>query len=270
MSEDINAVAVMDKPVDVSQKTATREEAPPQKVVLPFEKKGEYFVESVGEIPKKPLYSFIKRTFDILASLIALIVLAIPMLIIAAMIKIKSPGPVFYKQERLGYRGVKVNIIKFRTMNLDAEVAGAQWSQGDDDPRIFPLGRILRKFRLDELPQFWNILKGDLSLVGPRPEREIFYDEFEMYVHGFHERLKVKPGLTGLAQVNGGYDLKPEEKIIYDVEYIKKRSLWLDLKIMLKTVGVILTRGGGKVIAIIVNYYPAISGYILCLNAAAI
>ena len=87
-------------------------------------------------------------------------------------------------------------------------------------------------------------MKGDLSLVGPRPEREIFYDEFETYVHGFHERLKVKPGLTGLAQVNGGYDLRPEEKIVYDIEYIKKRSLWLDLKIMLKTVGVILTGGG--------------------------
>ena len=242
----MNAVAVMDKPVDVPQKMAIREETPQQKVVLPFEKKGEYFVESVGEIPKKPLYSFIKRTFDIFVSLIALIVLAIPMLIIAAMIKIKSPGPVFYKQERLGYRGVKVNIIKFRTMNLDAEVAGAQWSQGDDDPRIFPLGRILRKFRLDELPQFWNILKGNLSLVGPRPEREIFYDEFETYVHGFHERLKVKPGLTGLAQVNGGYDLKPEEKIVWDIEYIKHRGLLMDLKILFKTVAVVFDHEGAK------------------------
>ena len=245
MREESSNVMVMDKPVEAPKNTAVIEEVPLQKVVLPFEKKGEYFVELVDEIPKKPLYSFIKRTFDIFASLIALIVLALPMFFIAVMIKIKSPGPAFYKQERLGYRGEKVNIIKFRTMNLDAEASGAQWSQGDDDPRIFPLGRTLRKFRLDELPQFWNILKGDLSLVGPRPEREIFYDEFETYVHGFHERLKVKPGLTGLAQVNGGYDLRPEEKIIYDVEYIKKRSLWLDLKIILKTVGVILTRGGG-------------------------
>ena len=246
MSEEMNAVAVVDKPVEVPQSTAAREETSPQKVVLPFEKKGEYFVELVGEIPKKPLYSFIKRTFDILASLIALIVLAIPMLIIAVMIKIKSPGPAFYKQERLGYRGEKVNIIKFRTMNLDAEVAGAQWSQGDDDPRIFPLGRTLRKFRLDELPQFWNILKGDLSLVGPRPEREIFYDEFETYVHGFHERLKVKPGLTGLAQVNGGYDLKPEEKIVWDIEYIKHRGLLMDLKILFKTVAVVFKHDGAK------------------------
>ena len=246
MREESSNVMVMDKPVEVPKNTAVIEEVPPQKVVLPFEKKGEYFIESVGEIPKKPLYSFIKRAFDILASLIALIILAIPMLIIAAMIKIKSPGPAFYKQERLGYRGKKVNIIKFRTMNLDAEALGAQWSQGDDDPRIFPLGRTLRKFRLDELPQFWNILKGNLSLVGPRPEREIFYDEFETYVHGFHERLKVKPGLTGLAQVNGGYDLKPEEKIVWDIEYIKNRGLLMDLKILFKTVAVVFDHEGAK------------------------
>ena len=168
MREESSNVMVMDKPVEAPKNTAVIEEVPLQKVVLPFEKKGEYFVELVDEIPKKPLYSFIKRTFDIFASLIALIVLALPMFFIAVMIKIKSPGPAFYKQERLGYRGEKVNIIKFRTMNLDAEASGAQWSQGDDDPRIFPLGRTLRKFRLDELPQFWNILKGDLSLVGER------------------------------------------------------------------------------------------------------
>ena len=246
MSEKLNGVAVMDKPAEASPKPLIHKEPEAQKVVLPFEKKGEYFVEQVGDIPKKPIYAAIKRIFDIFASAIALIILAIPMAIIAMMIKIKSPGPAFYHQERLGLNGKKININKFRTMSVDAEANGAQWSQGDDDPRIFPLGLKLRKFRLDELPQFWNILKGDLSLVGPRPEREIFYDEFETYVHGFHERLKVKPGLTGLAQVNGGYDLKPEEKIIYDVEYIKKRSLWLDLKIMLKTVGVILTRGGAK------------------------
>ena len=246
MSEDINAVAVMDKPAEAPSKPFTHEEATEQKVVLPFEKKGEYFVEQVGEIPKKPVYSAIKRIFDIFASAIALVILAIPMALIAMMIKIKSPGPAFYHQERLGLNGKKIDIVKFRTMNIDAEADGAQWSQGDDDPRIFPFGLKLRLHRLDELPQFWNILKGDLSLVGPRPEREVFYDEFETYVHGFHERLKVKPGLTGLAQINGGYDLKPEEKIVYDVEYIKKRSLWLDLKIMLKTISVIFTRGGAK------------------------
>ena len=107
-------------------------------------------------------------------------------------------------------------------------------------------GRFLRKSRLDELPQFGAILCGKMSLVGPRPERECFYHEFETYIHGFCERLKVKPGLTGLAQVNGGYDLKPEEKIVWDVEYIKKRSLWLDAKILFKTIKVVLFRAGAK------------------------
>ena len=217
-----------------------------QKVILPFEKKGEYFVEPLGEIAHKTTYNVIKRIFDIFASSIGLIVLVIPMAIIAVMIKIKSPGPIFYHQERLGLRGKKIDIVKFRTMNVDAETAGAQWSQGEDDPRIFPFGKILRKARLDELPQLVAVFTGKMSLVGPRPERACFYSEFETYVHGFHERLKVKPGITGLAQVNGGYDLKPEEKILWDVEYIKKRNLWLDLKILFKTVAVVFNHNGAK------------------------
>lgn len=108
------------------------------------------------------------------------------------------------------------------------------------------LGRFLRKTRLDELPQLWNVLKGELSIVGPRPERECFYKEFETYIHEFSNRLKVKPGLTGLAQVNGGYDLKPEEKIVFDMEYIRERSVWIDLGIILKTVGVMVFGRGAK------------------------
>ena len=100
--------------------------------------------------------------------------------------------------------------------------------------------------RLDELPQLWNILNDELSIVGPRPERECFYKEFETYIHGFSNRLKVKPGLTGLAQVNGGYDLKPEEKIVFDMEYIRERSVWIDLGIILKTVGVMVVGRGAK------------------------
>ncbi len=215
-------------------------------VILPFEKTGEYFIEDLGEIPKKPIYDFTKRMFDIFASLFALLVLLIPMGIIAISIKCSSKGTVFYSQERLGLDGKKIQVIKFRTMNMDAESNGAQWSGGEDDTRIFPLGHKLRQCRLDELPQFWCILKGDMSLVGPRPERECFYNEFETYIHGFSERLKAKPGLTGLAQVNGGYDLKPEEKIIYDIEYIKTRSFWLDLKLIFKTVGVVFSHDGAK------------------------
>lgn len=216
------------------------------KVVLPFEKEGEYFVESLGEIPKKPFYNFVKRAFDIVVSAVALVFLSIPMLIVAILIKRASKGTVFYSQERLGLNGKKINVIKFRTMHMNAEANGAQWSSGEDDPRIFPLGRTLRMYRIDELPQLWCILKGDLSIVGPRPERECFYEEFETYVHGFSERLKVKPGLTGLAQVSGGYDLKPEEKVVYDVEYIKNRSLGFDLKIMFDTVKVVFSHEGAK------------------------
>ena len=106
-------------------------------------------------------------------------------------------------------------------MCVDAEKNGAQWSLGDKDVRITRFGRFLRKSRIDELPQLWCILKGDMSLVGPRPEREVFYNEFEKYIHGFSERLKVKPGLTGWAQINGGYNLRPEEKVVYDVDHTK-------------------------------------------------
>lgn len=222
-----------------SQETSSR-------MVLPFDKNGEYYVDNIGNIPAMPIYNFLKRAFDIFASVIGLIVLLIPMLIIAVVIKCVSYGTVFYKQERLGLNGKKIQVIKFRTMRMDAEAAGAQWSAGDSDPRIFPFGRVLRRSRADELPQLLCILKGDLSFVGPRPERECFYKEFETYVHGFSERLKVKPGLTGLAQVSGGYDLKPEEKIIYDVKYIKTRSVWLDLKIIFQTIGVVFSHDGAK------------------------
>ncbi len=216
------------------------------KVILPYEVQEEFYVEDLGEVDKKPAYSFFKRAFDIVFSILALIVLAIPMAVIAILVKCSSRGTVFYHQERLGLNGAKIDVIKFRTMRMDAEENGAQWSNGDSDPRITKLGRTLRRTRLDELPQFWCILKGEMSLVGPRPEREIFYNKFEQYIHGFSERLKVKPGLTGYAQVKGGYYLKPEEKVAYDVEYIKTRSMWLDIKIIFQTIKVVFNREGAK------------------------
>ena len=215
-------------------------------VILPYEKRGEYFVDDIGKVYNRSAYCAVKRMFDIIMSLIAIIVLAVPMIIIAIAIKITSDGTVLYKQERLGLDGKPFMIVKFRTMDMDAEANGARWSAGDDDPRIFPLGRFLRKTRLDELPQLWNILKGELSIVGPRPERDCFYKEFETYIHGFSNRLKVKPGLTGLAQVNGGYDLKPEEKIVYDMEYIEKRSIRMDLRCIIKTICVVLCGDGAR------------------------
>jgi len=203
-------------------------------------------VEELGELDAKPVYSFFKRFFDIVLSLFALIVLLIPMLIIAVIVKLTSPGSVLYKQERLGKDGVSFEIIKFRSMYADAENNGAQWSDGENDERITPFGKFLRRTRMDELPQFAQILTGKMSLVGPRPERECFYEKFETYIHGFSERLKVKPGLTGLAQVSGGYDLRPEEKVVYDIEYIKKRPLWLDLKCILLTVRIIFSHNGAR------------------------
>lgn len=215
-------------------------------VILPCEHSKEYYIEDLGTVKTKLLYAALKRTVDILCSVLALIVLAIPMAVLAIVIKSTSKGPVFYHQERLGLNGKSIDVIKFRSMVEDAEKDSIRWSEGDDDPRITPIGHFLRKTRLDELPQFWCILKGEMSLVGPRPERPEFYHEFEQYIHGFRERLKVKPGLTGLAQVRGGYYLMPEEKIVYDVEYIKTRSIWLDLKIMLETVKVVCNHEGAK------------------------
>ena len=130
-------------------------------------------------------------------------------------------------------------------MISDSEIDAIQWSCAEDT-RVTPLGRFLRKYHIDELPQLWDIFRGVLSFVGPRPEREVFYDAFETYIHGFRERLKVKPGLTGLAQVTGGSLMPPEEKIVCDIEYIRSRSIVLDLKLMIKTVVVVLGKVFGN------------------------
>lgn len=215
-------------------------------VILPYEHSEEYFIEDLGVIEKKPVYAFVKRAFDIIFSLTFFLLLLVPMLIIALLVKCTSKGSILYKQERLGLNGARFNVLKFRSMKMEAEEDGIRWSGGKDDPRITGFGRILRNTHLDELPQLWCILSGKMTLVGPRPEREVYYNEFEQYIHGFHERLKVKPGLTGLAQVKGGYFLRPEEKVVYDVEYIKNRSLWLDIKIVFETIGVVFRREGVK------------------------
>jgi len=215
-------------------------------VILPYEVTDEFYVEQLPQLKKKNIYNFIKRIADIVFAVLGIVVTAFPMLIIAVMIKVKMGGTVFYRQTRLGINGKPFRIIKFRTMAMDAEAGGAQWSEGVHDPRITKLGAALRQYRLDELPQFFNVLGGSMSLVGPRPERPCFYEAFETYIHGFSQRLVVKPGITGLAQVNGGYSIRPEEKILHDIEYIKKRSLWLDFKILLKTVGIVLHHRDAK------------------------
>lgn len=223
--------------------TKERTEAEANQVHLPFEVKEEFFLEDIGVPPRKPFYEAVKRLMDISCSALALILCAFPMALIAIAVKLDSPGTIFYKQERLGLNGKPFMMVKFRTMVMDAEAAGARWADGDNDSRNTRIGGFLRKFRLDELPQFWCTLVGSMSLVGPRPERACYYEAFEHYVHGFHQRLKVKPGITGLAQTTD-YALPPEEKAAYDLEYIKTRSIWMDIKLLFRTLVVIVTHSG--------------------------
>ena len=193
----------------------------------------------------KPIYSGIKRIFDVVFSFILLVFRFLPLILIALAVKLDSAGPVFYKQERLGLFGEPFVMLKFRTMIPDAERDGPVWAK-KEDPRRTRVGVFLRRFHLDELPQLWNILVGDMSFVGPRPERPMFYKEFGKIVKGFEKRLLVKPGLTGLSQINGGYDLTPAEKWLYDMKYIHDRSILLDLKCLIWTVPVILTARGSR------------------------
>lgn len=197
-----------------------------------------YIAEKV-EKPDRKLYFFAKRSADIVCALLAMILLLTPMLAIALIIRADSPGSPIFHQVRLGRDQKPFVLYKFRSMRMDAEQDGAQWA-ANDDPRVTRIGRFLRKTRIDELPQLVNILKGDMSIVGPRPERPEFYDVFDTYITGFRQRMFVKPGLTGLAQINGGYSLLPEEKIVYDLDYIKNLSLRTDAGLILRTVLVVL------------------------------
>lgn len=190
-------------------------------------------------------YLVCKRLGDFLISALSLVVLILPMLLIALLIRLDSPGPAIFRQERLGKGGRPFTMFKFRTMILEAEEDGPQWAK-ENDERCTRIGFLLRKTRMDELPQLVNILMGQMSFVGPRPERACFYDEFEVYIPHFRKRLQVLPGLTGLAQVNGGYDLLPEEKIVYDLEYIRNRSFGMDLRCIWKTVQVVFTHDGAR------------------------
>lgn len=190
----------------------------------------------------KRIQVFIKRLFDIIVSLIGLAILALPFALVALAIKLDSKGPVFFKQERVGKDGKIFICWKFRTMIEGAVSQGLGVTVAQDDPRITRVGRFLRNWGLDELPQLINVLKGEMSLVGPRPTlpyQAELYDEFQ------RRRLEVKPGITGWALVNGRNLLPWEERIKLDVWYVDHWSLWLDLKILLKTVWIVLiTREG--------------------------
>ena len=203
------------------------------------------FEDHIGQpIPLSRLW--LKRVIDIVLALIGMIILAIVTIIFAPIIKLTSPGPVFYSQKRVGYMGRPITIHKFRSMCNDAEKkAGAVWAQ-KNDPRVTAIGKFMRKTRIDELPQFWNILVGDMSLVGPRPERPQLTEEFYEEWPEFPERLRTIPGLTGWAQINGGYDISPEEKCHLDNYYIDHWSLLFDTKIVLGTVKIIFTGNGAR------------------------
>jgi exopolysaccharide biosynthesis polyprenyl glycosylphosphotransferase len=191
-----------------------------------------------------PFNRFIKRVFDILSALAGILVFSIPMLVIALMIKATSPkGPVVYVQKRVGIKGKIFRLYKFRTMIPDAEKVSGPVLATEDDPRKTPFGALLRSTNLDELPQLFNILKGDMSFVGPRPERPIFVSKFKEIVPKYMERHRIKPAIAGWAQLQaGGYDMPPEEKLKYDLYYIENWSLMLDIKIMLKCAQIAFTR----------------------------
>jgi len=190
-------------------------------------------VININEIPLQGFNAWVKRGLDMVLSSAAMVLLAIPLAIIAAFVKWTSPGPVFYKQERMGLDGKAFTVFKFRSMHQDAEDdTGPVWA-GDDDPRATTVGRWLRKLDLDELPQFWNVLKGDMSIVGPRPERPFFVEQFKHRIPQYMLRHKVKAGITGWAQVNGWRgNTSLEKRIEYDLYYIENWSVTLDLKIM--------------------------------------
>lgn len=230
---------------------------------------------STRRIPRRHrLADTARRGFDILVSATAMLVLMPVFAVTALLVKVSSPGPILYSQIRVGLNrrrgqrrstratgpadrrgsdrrsatahGRPFRIWKFRTMVVDAEEYGPQWSS-KRDPRITPIGRFLRLTRLDETPQFWNVLKGDMSLIGPRPERPYFVEQFAEEIPDYPHRLTVRPGITGQAQVTLDYDSSLDDvkkKLAADLDYVEKRSLKRDFGILLKTVGVVFTGKG--------------------------
>ncbi len=179
----------------------------------------------------------VKRTFDIVVTAAAMLLLLPLYAALALLVRLSSPGPVFYRQARVGRDGREFQMLKFRTMRADAEAgSGPVWTVAGD-PRVTGIGRVLRRFSLDELPQLWNVLRGDMSLVGPRPERQVFVERFSRSLPRYFERHRVRSGLTGWAQVNGlRGNTSIEERTLYDLYYVENWSLALDLKILLMTV----------------------------------
>ena len=192
------------------------------------------------------LYDGVRRSLDVLVAGALFLVMAPALVLLGIAIRLDSRGPAIFRQERTGYRGRVFTMYKFRTMLLDAEGDGPVWAT-PGDPRRTRLGRFLRPSRLDELPQLWNVLIGDMSLIGPRPERPTFVDRLELEIPFYRARLLVRPGISGWAQVRGSYASSVQdtvEKLEYDLYYVKHRSPYLDLVIVLRTFGVLLRASG--------------------------
>lgn len=187
----------------------------------------------------------VKRIFDIIFAA-TLLIITLPIITVSLIVvylqDFKNP---IYSQNRVGMANKEFKLYKIRSMVHNAEKNGAQWAEKNDQ-RITLFGKIIRKTRIDELPQLINVIKGEMSIVGPRPEREIFYKEFEKEIPEFRKRLKVKPGLTGWAQVNGGYDVTPREKLNLDLYYIDNIGFKIEREILFKTIRVVLTGDGAR------------------------
>ena len=196
-----------------------------------------------------PWRTGVKRAFDIVCALVLVLLTAPVMLVTAILIKLESVGPAFYRQERVGLDGHRFSIIKFRSMRTDAEKDGKpRWAMANDD-RITRVGQFIRRVRIDELPQLFNVLRGQMSLVGPRPERQFFVDQLTQEIPFYALRHSVKPGVTGWAQVRYAYGATVEdsqEKLQYDLYYVKNHTLFLDLVVLFETVGVVLTGKGAR------------------------
>jgi lipopolysaccharide/colanic/teichoic acid biosynthesis glycosyltransferase len=231
-----------------------------------WEAEGEDAPDAAAPHRRREVTHWLTCAINLLLALVALVLLFPVLMVIAVVVKLSSRGPVLYLQERVGLDrralsraaqnhrrqcdlgGRPFTIYKFRTMRVDAErESGAVWAQ-QDDPRVTPVGRILRQYRLDELPQLVNVLRGEMNIVGPRPERPAIFAELRTQIAEYPLRQRAKPGITGLAQINHHYDRSLDDvrtKVSYDLEYIRRQSVREDLRIMFKTIPVILWRRGG-------------------------
>lgn len=215
-----------------------------RKSFIPYDVIGVDYLDDVKRLSNSQY--FLKRSFDVFAS-VTLFLITIPVMTYAAIrIRRESPGPIIFKQPRVGSMMCEFVLYKFRSMHVDAEKNGAQFAQ-KIDPRAYPFGADMRRKRIDELPQLWNVIKGDLHFVGPRPERKVFTDSLETEIPFYHERHLIKPGITGWAQVMYPYGANTEDarqKLMYDLYYIKHWSVWLEIETLLRTVSVVLGKKG--------------------------